>query len=183
MLHHHTVPGRVVRHQVHDDLHSAFMRFSHELLEIRERSIIGIDCVIIADGVRTPKFAFAEFFADGLDRHDPKNGHAQILQLVQFRGDAIEVARRGKVARENFINDALPQPCRSGLRRFTWRNPRRACASDPKGQAKRRAKDRFYQPKYQRRSRGIQTIVNHTLIINVLTTATTAQTCSLPVAP
>ena len=94
----------------------ALVGLGDEAFEITQCAVLRVHGVIIPDRIRAAEFAFAEFFSDRMDRHDPKDGHAQILQLVQPGGDAVEISRGGKVARKNFVNHAVMQPCRGSSR-------------------------------------------------------------------
>jgi len=45
-----------------------------------------------------------------MNRHRPQDVHAEAVQLVEFGGDAVEVAGHGKIARKNFVNGAAAEP-------------------------------------------------------------------------
>jgi hypothetical protein len=51
-----------------------------------------------------------------MNGHEPKNRHAQIFQLIETRGNSVQIAGRGKVARKNLINNAVSHPPRRGTR-------------------------------------------------------------------
>ena len=92
------------------------MRAGHELFKILQRAIIRVNGVIILDGIRTAKFALAEFFTDGVDRHRPEDVHAQVVQFIKFGRDAVEIAGGGKITRIDFVNRAGAQPVGRGPR-------------------------------------------------------------------
>ena len=102
VFHHHAVPCGVVGHQIHDDLHATFVGFGDEPFEIIQRPVIRVHRVIIADGIGAAEIALAEFLADGMNRHDPKNGDTEILKLIELGDDAVEVPAgeksRGKIS-------------------------------------------------------------------------------------
>ena len=109
--HHHVVPGGVIGHEIHDDFHAALVGAGHELLVIVHGAVVRVYRVVIPDGIGAAELALTALLADGMNGHGPKDVDAQLVQFVQLAG---EVAGGGKVARENFVDDAIPQPVRRG---------------------------------------------------------------------
>ena len=110
MLHQNAVPGSLTGHDVHDHFHAELVRFIDQTLEVVGGAVVGIDGVKVAHSERTANGAFLHLFADGMNRHQPENVHAKILQIIQPRGNRIEVAFLGKVAREDFIDNRAAEP-------------------------------------------------------------------------
>src|SRR5690606_2153835 len=75
----------VVDHQVHDDLDAALVRLGQQVVEIGQRAVLGVDAAVVGDVV-------AVVAGRGVDRHQPDAADAQRLQVVEFRGDAVQVA-------------------------------------------------------------------------------------------
>jgi len=49
-----------------------------------------------------------------MNRHGPKNCHAQIFQFIQAGRHARQISRRGKIPGKNFVNHPVAQPLRRG---------------------------------------------------------------------
>jgi hypothetical protein len=94
------------------------MRFRDQAAKVVRRAELGIDGEVIFNGIRTAERAFAQFFADGMNGHQPENIHAEIFQFVEAGRDAVEVAAGGKGARIDFVNDAVAHPGRRGAGRL-----------------------------------------------------------------
>ena len=77
--------GCMVEHQVDDHVHAAPVSFCEQALEIVQRPILRIDIEVIDDIIAVIGWG-------GLDRHQPQGVHAQVLQVVEFRGQAVKIA-------------------------------------------------------------------------------------------
>ena len=118
VLHEHAVPRGVVGDNVNDDLEAALVGLGNQALEVGLSAVVGVDGVVVADGVGAAEGAFAHLLADGIDGHQPEDVDAEVLQLVQAGGDAVEVAFGGEVAREDFIDYPVAHPLRAGAGGF-----------------------------------------------------------------
>ncbi len=96
------VPRRMVRYQVDDELHAAPVGGGQEVLEIVHRSEFGIDPIIIPHGIGAAECSLPVLLADRIDRHQPEDRHAEVLQFgesflqsgkVSFGGERAEVDR------------------------------------------------------------------------------------------
>ncbi len=81
----------------------------HETTEVLHRAEIGIDGAVVRNviAVVTP--------GRGIERHQPKSGDAEILQVVEFFGQASEIANAVVVAVAEcldmkLINDRVLEP-------------------------------------------------------------------------
>ncbi len=92
MLHQHTVPRRVIRDDIDNDLQPARVCFANESLQISGRAVVRIDCIIVAHCIRTADRSLLLFLTDGMNRHQPKNRDAEIFQFVESRSDRVEVS-------------------------------------------------------------------------------------------
>jgi hypothetical protein len=111
----------VVNHVIADDLDVAFVRLLDQTVEVRERAELRINILVVANVV-------AEInLRRRIERCNPNRIYAEVLQVVQLRRDAVQVAdavavRIVETTRVNFlINGALP-PVGSILLRhsFIW---------------------------------------------------------------
>ena len=79
------IDGGVVDHEVHDDLDAALVGRGDERPEGGLVAVVGLDGGVVGDVVAV--------VAGGLrDRHEPDAADAEVLQVVQLRGRAREVA-------------------------------------------------------------------------------------------
>ena len=108
--HHHGIPRSVVRDDVDDDLEVALVRFGDEPMQVFGRAVGRIDAVEIAHRIGAAERALALELAEWMDRHQPQDVHAELLQAIELRGDAGEIAAGRKRARKNFVDDAVVQP-------------------------------------------------------------------------
>src|SRR5438874_616881 len=80
-----TVRG-VIHYKVHDDADAALLAFAHQPVEVGECSVLRIDVLVIRDVV-------AEIdLGRGITRSNPNCIDAELFQIVQFRGDSIDIA-------------------------------------------------------------------------------------------
>ena len=76
----------MVRHVIHDDANVAFLRFAHHVLEVRHRAILRIDGFVVGNVV-------AEIhLRRRIHGRDPDRVNAEVFQIIQPRGNAIDVA-------------------------------------------------------------------------------------------
>ena len=99
----------MVQHQIHDDTDIALLRFGDEPVEVGEGAILRVDVVVVGDVVAEVDLR------RGIDGREPDGVDAQALQVVEARGDAIEVAntvavRVLKAARIDFVDDRVLPP-------------------------------------------------------------------------
>src|SRR5882724_615143 len=113
MLHQDVVPGGMVGHDIDDYFQVALVSLSDESLEISLGAAIRVNGLVIPNCVRASDCSFAHLFSNRMDRHQPENIDAEILQRVEPGGDPIEVTFCGKVAWKNLINHSIPEPFRA----------------------------------------------------------------------
>jgi len=77
--------GGMVDDQVHDEAHAAFVDVREQAVEVRERPKHRVDVVVVGDVVAVVGLR------GGVDRREPQDVHAQVLQVVQLLSDAFEV--------------------------------------------------------------------------------------------
>ena len=106
----HRVPRRVVRDDVDEHLHAALVRGGDEVLQIIAGAVFRIDRIVVAHGVGTAERALGLELAHGMYGHQPEHGDAEILQAVELRDDALEVAFLRKGSREYFVDDGVAKP-------------------------------------------------------------------------
>src|SRR5262249_7983312 len=105
--------------------------------EIVQGSEVWIDDVIVAHGIGAAVGTFALLHANRVNGHQPEHGHAQVLQLIQFRRHSVKVRLLRKSAWKDFINDCLTQPLRgstSGAWEFGYRTLERESSANPEKQ-------------------------------------------------
>ena len=100
--------GCVVENKVNDDLYLSLMSLFEKILEIFHCSVFGIDGVIIQHIVAMIRRRW-------VDRHEPNCIDSKFLQVIQFFGDAVEVADSVPVcivkgADKNFVEDRVAPP-------------------------------------------------------------------------
>lgn len=76
----------MIRDQIHHNAHAAFLTFRQQRVEIRHRSEIRMDVVIIADVITVIGIGGTIY------RREPDQIHAQILQMIQPAQNALEIA-------------------------------------------------------------------------------------------
>src|SRR5579862_8805798 len=99
----------MIRHQVEDDADAAPMRLGNHAVEAGKRAEVAMHVAVVADVV-TP-IAQRRW----IDRAQPERIDAELAQVIEMRGDAVEVAdavaiRVGKTARIDLIEDRVLPP-------------------------------------------------------------------------
>src|SRR5439155_23878806 len=83
-------PGMLVRsvidHEFRNDAKAAHLCFGHEFLEVIERAKCGIDLLVVGDVI-----AIVAARAR-IERQKPKRGDAELLKVIEPRGEAGEIA-------------------------------------------------------------------------------------------
>ena len=84
--------GGVIQHHLGDDAHAAAMRLLQKVLKIAQRAVGGMDVVVVGDivAVVAP--------GERKEGQQPDGGDAQVLQVIQFLGEAAEIAHAVVVA-------------------------------------------------------------------------------------
>ena len=103
---------RMVRHEIDDHANAAAMSLRYEAIERGKIAEVGMDAAVVADVVAP---VLERRRVDGIQ---PDGVDAERLEIVEMRGDAVEVAdavavRVGKRARINLIEDASLPPLKS----------------------------------------------------------------------
>ena len=101
--------GGMVHDEVENDADAALLGFAGEHIEVRQRPVHRIDIFVV--GYVVAKIHLRRREAG----RDPDRVHAEILQVIQFRGDALEVADAvvvavGKAARIDLVEDRMLPP-------------------------------------------------------------------------
>ena len=78
--------GRVVDHQIHHDLQTALVRFGKQLVHILQGAEQRIDILIIGNIVAVVVLRRL------VDRGEPHHVHAEVGEVVETAGDALQVA-------------------------------------------------------------------------------------------
>ncbi|VCU07348.1 hypothetical protein RHODGE_RHODGE_00450 [Rhodoplanes serenus] len=90
--------GGVVDDQLGDDLEAAPLRLLHEAAEVLHRAEVGIDPPIIGDVVAVVAAGAR------IERQEPQRGDAEVLEIVELRGQAAEVTDPVVVAVEERLD-------------------------------------------------------------------------------
>src|SRR5262249_54152265 len=112
MLHQHAVPRRVIRNDVDDDFHAARVRLANEALQIVGGTVIRIDDVVVAHGVRAANRSLFLFLTNTMNGHQPENWHAEIFEVVETGRDGVEVSWLRKGAWVDLVDNAVANPIR-----------------------------------------------------------------------
>ncbi len=101
--------GCVIQNEVKDDAESALMRLVEKSFEVIERAVFRRDVAIIADVVTAIPVGGGEM------RRKPERVHAEFFDVIEFFGDAFEVADAvavsvGERARIDLIKDCSLPP-------------------------------------------------------------------------
>src|SRR5271167_1604638 len=78
--------GGVVNHEIQDDADAVLLPQLLQLIEVSQRSISLVDILVVGDVVAEVNLWRWEA------RRDPDRIHAEGMQVVQLRGDAVQVA-------------------------------------------------------------------------------------------
>ena len=89
-----------------------------EPLQIFGCAVIRIDSVVVANGVRAADRSLLLLLADRMNRHQPENRDAEILEIVETSGDRVEVSLLRKRARIDFVDHAVAHPIAHRPRRL-----------------------------------------------------------------
>ena len=76
--------GGVVEHQVENHRNAPLLAGSHEIVKILQRAKLGVDAIIVHDIILMVS-------GGRMDGGQPDAAHTQLLQIVQLRGDAVQV--------------------------------------------------------------------------------------------
>ncbi len=101
--------GGVVDDKIENDVDVAFFGFGGEAIKIAEGAVHGVNGFVVGDVV-------AEVDLRGWEAgSDPDGGYAEVVEIVEFGGDAIEVADAvviavGKAAGIDFVENGLLPP-------------------------------------------------------------------------
>jgi hypothetical protein len=88
----------VVDHEIGDDFQAAVAGGAHELDKVAERAEMPVDAVVIDDVVAVVAVG------RGIKGHEPEAGHAEVGQVVDALGQAVEVAATVAVAVEESLD-------------------------------------------------------------------------------
>jgi hypothetical protein len=62
------------------------------LLKILFCAVIWIDGVVVANCIRTADTSLLLFLTNRMDRHQPQNCDTELLEIIEFGGNAFEIA-------------------------------------------------------------------------------------------
>ena len=101
--------GCVVHDEVEDHADPALLRFGDQAVEVGERAVHGIDLLVVGDVVAEVHLRRRE--AGG----DPDRSNSEILQVVELRGDAVEISDAvtvavGEAAGIDLVEDRMLPP-------------------------------------------------------------------------
>ncbi len=96
--------GAVIDHQVHHQLHTAFVHFGEQRVELGQRAEQRIDVAVVTDVVAVVGLRRT------VDRRQPEHVNAERTQIVQTPDDAAQVTdavtvRVGKATRIDLVDD------------------------------------------------------------------------------
>src|ERR1700733_2869798 len=115
---------RVIHDEIENDSYSSFFSLGYEAVEIGERPVCRVNIFIIGDVVTEIHLRRRKA------RRNPDSVNAERLQIVELRGDAVEIAEAvvvaiGVAARINLVeNRVLPPLMALGINRFLRPRPR-----------------------------------------------------------
>ena len=132
----HRIPRRVIRHDVDEHLHAALVRGGHQAFQVVGAAVGRIDRIVVAHRVRTADGALGLELAQWMDGHEPDDRDPEILQPVELRGDAREIAFFREGARENFVDHGIAEPVGSGTCRRVRHRGRRNQSQDERHAAR-----------------------------------------------
>ena len=114
--------GGVIEDELGDDPQPAPLRLADELLEVRQRPVVGMHAEKVRDVVPV--------VAEGgrIEGQEPDRGHAEVLEVVQLLGQALEVAFSvlvavGERADVELVDDGVLVPAGLGRQRLGFRPP------------------------------------------------------------
>ena len=108
--------GSVVDDVVHDDADIALLRLGDKIVKVSHAAVERIDGGVVGDVIAVVDAG------RGIHRRDPDGIDAEVVQIVEARRDALDIAdavavRVLKAARVDFVDDSVTPPFRaSGLR-------------------------------------------------------------------
>jgi hypothetical protein len=101
--------GRVVQHDVDHDANAATVGGLDERVEVGERAKLRIDVLVVADVVAEVNLR------RGIERRDPERGQAETGEVVEARGNPVQIADAVavtvlKTANVDFVEDRVGPP-------------------------------------------------------------------------
>src|SRR5437762_8814615 len=118
------------------------MCFADEPVQVGRGAVFRIDAVVVAHGVGAAERALGLELPNRVDRHQPQDVDAELLESIELRRDAGEVTRGRELARKDLVDDALAHPDRAGPRRQLRIIRRLACAGGGDGELRQGQRDR-----------------------------------------
>ncbi len=99
----------VVHHHVHDDADVALVGLGDQAVEVGEGAVLRIDVLVVGDVVAEVDLR------RGIDGREPDGVDAELLQIVEALGDAVQVADAVavgilKAARIDLVDDGVLPP-------------------------------------------------------------------------
>ena len=94
----------MVVHHIDDALHIQPVNVLYQAPEILQRAVVRVDRPVIRDRVGAARRALAGRFADGMDRHQPDDIHAQGLDSLQVPADGFKGPFHAVVADKHRIH-------------------------------------------------------------------------------
>ncbi len=104
------VPGRVVAYPVEYHVEAHGVSAVYKRPEVVNSAELGIDALVVADGVVASELTLPVHLADGIDGHEPENVHSQLLQLGQLLLYAGEGSLIGELPGVDLIKDHVAGP-------------------------------------------------------------------------
>ena len=104
------VPRRMVGDEIEDNLETLCVRRIDKGAKLFLRPEFRVYCVIILHRVGAAKCALAVFLADGVDRHQPKDIDAHLLQAWKLLLCSLERTFLGEMARVDLVEHRITGP-------------------------------------------------------------------------
>src|ERR1044071_7707898 len=106
------IPGSMIRHPVEDHVHAQLMGGPYKMLEVGQLAKFRIDRQIILNGIGTAQAAFAILFPDGVDRHQPEDIRAEVLQARELRLGGAQRSFVRELAEVDLVDRSVSAPGR-----------------------------------------------------------------------
>ncbi len=113
LCHPGVIPGRMVGHQIDDDVHAASVYRIDQRAEVLLGAVVRVDCVVVTHGIgRTQRsdVRFGSLFPHGMNGHEPERVDPQRLQRIQPPDHALKGPFRRKVGHKDLVEHRLGDP-------------------------------------------------------------------------
>ena len=104
------VRGGLVGHPVEDHLEAQLVGLGEEVLEVSHGAELGVDLLVVGNGIVGAQGALALNRSDLIHRHQPEDVDTEFFQARQLGGHAVERGFRRELADVDFIDDRIVDP-------------------------------------------------------------------------